>query len=315
MTLLKLGTRNSPLALAQARWVASEIETVTHGEVTCEIHGMTTSGDQLQDRSLIAAGGKGLFTKELDIALENGDVDILVHSLKDVPVELPLGQRILAYPPREDPRDAFISLKYKSISELPEGAVMGTSSLRRKAFLLAKRPDLKVVEFRGNVQTRLKKLEDGVAEATFLACAGLKRLGMEDTISAGLDPREFLPAVGQGILAIAAYPDRLSHAAADAVRSLNHDETERAALAERAALGRLDGSCRTPIAAHLFHEGAGCYRLVVQTADPSGMPFYSAEKELEGLELFLQDFRKLGEETADLILDQAGGRLPHLEDV
>ncbi|MAK60054.1 MAG: hydroxymethylbilane synthase [Ponticaulis sp.] len=315
MTLLKLGTRNSPLALAQARWVAAEIEAILHGDVTCKIVGMTTSGDQLQDRSLIEAGGKGLFTKELDIALEQGEVDILVHSLKDVPVELPLGQRILAYPAREDPRDAFISLKYGSISDLPEGATVGTSSLRRRAFLLAKRPDLNVVEFRGNVQTRLKKLEEGVAEATFLACAGLRRLGMGDTIRSGLDPKDFLPAVGQGILAIAAYPERLNPAAADCVRMLNDAETERAALAERAALGRLDGSCRTPIAAHLFHDGPGCYRLVVQTADPSGKPFYSAEKELEGLELFLQDFRKLGEETADLILDQAGGRLPHLEDV
>jgi len=159
MKTLRIGTRNSPLALAQANWVAREIEAQSDGGVTCELVSMTTSGDQLQDRSLLAAGGKGLFTKELDIALEAGEVDLLVHSLKDVPVELPIGQRIIAYPKREDPRDAFVSLKYESFDDLPEGATLGTSSLRRRAFALAKRPDLKVVEFRGNVQTRLRKLE------------------------------------------------------------------------------------------------------------------------------------------------------------
>ncbi|MAT33690.1 MAG: hydroxymethylbilane synthase [Ponticaulis sp.] len=313
MTILRIGTRNSPLALAQARWVSEQIESVSHGGVTCKIVGMTTTGDQLQDRSLIDAGGKGLFTKELDLALERREVDLLVHSLKDVPVELPVGQRILAYPQREDPRDAFVSLKYKWFSELPEGATVGTSSLRRRAFVLAKRPDLKVVEFRGNVQTRLRKLEDGVADATFLACAGLRRLGLHDEVGSGMDAKDFLPAVGQGILAIAAYPEQLSDDAQRAVRELNHVETERAAISERAALSELDGSCRTPIAAHLFHEGAGCYRLMVQTAHPDGTPMYAAEKMLEGLELFLQDFRALGHEVGKEILAQAGGRLPHLE--
>ena len=314
MTVLRLGTRNSPLALAQAHWVADEISEKSHGAVTCEIVGMTTTGDQIQDRSLLEAGGKGLFTKELDLALERGDVDILVHSLKDVPVELPVGQRIIAYPPREDPRDAFVSLKYSSFYDLPEGAVIGTSSLRRRAFVLAQRPDLKVVEFRGNVQTRLRKLNEGVADATFLACAGLRRLGMDGEISAGIDPRDFLPAVGQGILGIAAYPEKLSEEALEAVKSLNDIEAERAALAERGALTELDGSCRTPIAAHLFNEGPGCYRLIVQTAHPSGTPFFSAERELEGLEIFLADFRRLGHDTAKDLLEQAGGQLPHLGD-
>ncbi|MAP96474.1 MAG: hydroxymethylbilane synthase [Ponticaulis sp.] len=314
MTTLRIGTRNSPLALAQANWVAAEIEAASHGDVTCKIVGMTTSGDQLQDRSLIEAGGKGLFTKELDLAIEAGEVDLLVHSLKDVPVELPTGQRILAYPQREDPRDAFVSLKYKSFSELPDGAVVGTSSLRRRAFLLAIRPDLKIVEFRGNVQTRLKKLSEGVADATFLACAGLNRLGMDKDIGAGLDPKEFLPAVGQGILGIAAYPDKLSDEAVSLIKSLNHVETERAAIAERAALAVLDGSCRTPIAAHLFHEGTGCYRLMVRTAHPSGTPMFGAEKTLEGLELFLNDFRELGKAAGDDILEQTGGQLPHLSE-
>ena len=315
MKTLRIGTRKSPLALAQAEWVASAIEAASHGSVTCQIVAMTTTGDQIQDRSLIEAGGKGLFTKELDLALERGDADILVHSLKDVPVELPVGQRILAYPEREDSRDAFVSLKYRYWSELPEGATLGTSSLRRRAFALARRPDLNVVEFRGNVQTRLKKLEDGVADATFLACAGLSRLGLAGEVGTGLDQKEFLPAVGQGILGIAAFPDRLDPDVAELVKSLNDVETERAAIAERAALAMLDGSCRTPIAAHLFHEGPGCYRLIVRTAHPSGSPMFEAEKELEGLELFLQDFRQLGEDTAAMVLDQAGGRLPHLEGV
>ena len=192
MTTLRIGTRNSPLALAQADWVAREIETAGRGEVTCKLVSMTTTGDQLTDRSLLEAGGKGLFTKELDIALERGDVDILVHSLKDVPVELPVGQRIMAYPAREDPRDAFVSLEYKHFADLPHGAVLGTSSLRRAAFALAQRPDLKIVEFRGNVQTRLKKLGDGVADATFLAAAGLNRLGMADKASTLLDPYGFI---------------------------------------------------------------------------------------------------------------------------
>ena len=313
MTTLRIGTRNSPLALAQADWVAREIETAGRGEVTCKLVSMTTTGDQLTDRSLLEAGGKGLFTKELDIALERGDVDILVHSLKDVPVELPVGQRIMAYPAREDPRDAFVSLEYKHFADLPHGAVLGTSSLRRAAFALAQRPDLKIVEFRGNVQTRLKKLGDGVADATFLAAAGLNRLGMADKASTLLDPYGFVPAVGQGILAIAAYPDRLPAGSKPFIDALNDVETERAAIAERTVLARLDGSCRTPIAVHLFKEGTGCYRLVGCTAHPSGAPFYRAEKELERPVPFLQDFREMGKAVAADILEQAGGVLPHLD--
>ena len=313
MKTLRIGTRNSPLALAQANWVAREIEAQSDGGVTCELVSMTTSGDQLQDRSLLAAGGKGLFTKELDIALEAGEVDLLVHSLKDVPVELPIGQRIIAYPKREDPRDAFVSLKYESFDDLPEGATLGTSSLRRRAFALAKRPDLKVVEFRGNVQTRLRKLEEGVADATFLASAGLNRLALEEKVGRPLDPNSFLPAVGQGILGLAAYPDKLDEDVLGWVTGLNDVTAERAALAECAALTELDGSCRTPIAAHLFHEGTGVYRLNVRVAHPSGAPFYEAEDTLEGLELFLQDFRALGHKVAKKLIEDAGGELPHLE--
>lgn len=313
MKTLRIGTRQSPLALAQSEWVASQLNERLEGKYTCELVAMTTSGDQLQDRSLLEAGGKGLFTKELDIALAEGRVDILVHSLKDVPVMLPPGQRIMAYPKREDPRDAFVSLKYKSLKELPEGAVLGTSSLRRRAQSLATRPDLKPVEFRGNVQTRLKKLEDGVADGTFLAAAGLNRLGAAQHICELLDPDEFLPAVGQGILGIAALSATIDEDVYEALIDLNDTEAERAAVAERAALGKLDGSCRTPIAAHLFHDGPGRYRLKVSVSHPSGQPNYTAEHRLEGEELFLHDFLELGYQVADMIRDKAGDQLPHLE--
>lgn len=313
MKTLRIGTRQSPLAMAQSEWVAGKLNQALAGTHQCELVSMTTSGDQMQDRSLLEAGGKGLFTKELDIALDEQRVDILVHSLKDVPVMLPPGQRILAYPKREDPRDAFVSLKYKSFADLPEGAVLGTSSLRRRAQSLANRPDLKVVEFRGNVQTRLKKLEDGVADATFLAAAGLNRLGVPQHACEVLDADAFLPAVGQGILGIAGIADRLSEDVLSALTDLNDQEAERAATAERAALARLDGSCRTPIAAHLFHEGPGRYRLKVSVAHPAGNPVYTAEHTLENAELFLNDFHELGIKVSEDILAAADGKLPHLE--
>lgn len=313
MKTLRIGTRQSPLALAQSEWVAAQLNEALTGRYECELVGMTTSGDQLQDRSLLEAGGKGLFTKELDTALEKGDVDILVHSLKDVPVQLPDGQRMFAYPRREDPRDAFVSLKYKTFDELPEGAVLGTSSLRRRAQSLARRPDLQTVEFRGNVQTRLKKLSDGVADATFLAAAGLNRLGVPEHACEFLDPDAFLPAVGQGILGIAAMEDRLDDVVIQALYDLNDTEAERAATAERAALAHLDGSCRTPIAAHLFDEGPGRYRLKVSVCHPTGSPVYTSETVLRGAELFLNDFFELGHSVAEDIIEQAGGNLPHLE--
>ncbi len=313
MKTIRIGTRQSPLALAQAEWVASQLNQALHGSHVCELVAMTTSGDQLQDRSLLEAGGKGLFTKELDIALEEGRVDILVHSLKDVPVLLPPGQRIFAYPEREDPRDAFVSLKYKALKDLPQGAVLGTSSLRRRSQALAMRPDLQVVEFRGNVQTRLRKLEDGVADGTFLAAAGLNRLGVPQHACELLDPNEFLPAVGQGILGIAGKVEMLDEDVIRALTALNNTEAERAAISERAALAHLDGSCRTPIAAHLFHDAPGRYRLKVCVSHPSGAPAYVSEKTLEGAELFLHDFLELGEAAGADIREQAGDNLPHLE--
>ena len=312
MKILKIGTRQSPLALAQSKWVADRLNDLLSGAYSCELVGMTTSGDQLQDRSLLAAGGKGLFTKELDIALDNGEVDLLVHSLKDVPVDLPDGQEMLCYPKREDPRDAFVSRRFKSFDDLPEGATLGTSSLRRRAMSLAKRPDLKVVEFRGNVQTRLKKLDDGIADATFLAAAGLNRLGASEHACELLDPEHFLPAVGQGILGLAGYPDKLDRTVMEALSSLNDLSAERAAIAERAVLKHLDGSCRTPIAAHLFQDDKA-FTLKAAVYHPSGAPHYEAINVMEGEFPKLESFKALGHLVGEMILDEANGQLPHLE--
>ncbi len=242
---LKIGTRGSPLALAQAHETRSRLmqaHGLPEGAFTVEV--IQTTGDAVQDRPLSEIGGKGLFTKEIERALLDGRIDIAVHSMKDVATALPEGLVIDCTLPREDVRDAFISLKYKSISELPEGAVVGTSSLRRRAQLLAMRPDLTLVEFRGNVQTRLKKLDDGVAEATFLACAGLRRLGNFE-LANPIETEVMLPACAQGAVGV---ERRIADKAAAALLAPIHDEDTYIRIsAERAFLKELDGSCRTPI--------------------------------------------------------------------
>lgn len=247
MPRLRLGTRGSPLALFQAHLVRDEIcraAGVPQGAV--EIVVFKTTGDKIQDRPLSEAGGKGLFTKELEEALIENRIDLAVHSMKDVPTVSQPGLGLAAILPREDVRDAFISLKHGSIRDLPQGAKVGTSSLRRQAQLLRLRPDLEVVPFRGNVETRLTKLAEGIADATFLAVAGLKRLGLEARITAPIETTEMLPAVAQGAIGIEC---RLNDTATHVlVAPLNHNPTAIAVKAERALLGRLDGSCRTPIA-------------------------------------------------------------------
>lgn len=245
---LRIGTRGSPLAL----WQAREVKRLLHrahpelDDSAVEIVVITTTGDRIRDRALAAAGGKGLFTKEIEESLADGSVDLAVHSMKDMPTTLPDGMDICCLLPREDPRDAFISLVAGSIDDLPEGAIVGTASLRRQSQLLFRRPDLKVVIFRGNVQTRLAKLEAGEAAATFLANAGLTRLGMTDRITALIEPEEMLPAVAQGAIGIEIRSDD------DATRArlapLHDAGTEAAVVAERSMLAALDGSCRTPIA-------------------------------------------------------------------
>jgi hydroxymethylbilane synthase len=235
------------LALAQAHEVRARLM-AAHGlpEDAFEICVYKTTGDTIQDRPLAEVGGKGLFTKEIEEALIAREIDLAVHSMKDMQTELPAGLGIGAVLPREDVRDAFISLKYASLSALPNGAVVGTSSLRRQAQVKRIRPDLEVVGFRGNVQTRLKKLADGVADATLLACAGLNRLGMADRITSPIGTSEILPAVAQGAIAIEIRSDDTK--TAEAIAPLNHQETAICVTAERAFLTRLEGSCRTPIA-------------------------------------------------------------------
>ena len=242
---LRIGTRGSPLAMWQALHVRDRLAAL-YPATSISIEEIKTTGDQILDRPLSEVGGKGLFTKELDRAVLDGRCDIAVHSLKDVETWLAEGIRLAAILEREDVRDAFISPKADSIDALPSGAKVGTSSLRRKAQLLAMRPDLEVVLFRGNVQTRLRKLEEGVADATFLAYAGLKRLEMAHVATSVLPPETLLPAVGQGALAIAIREDDVR--TAEMLTSLNDAETAACTSCERAFLEVLDGSCHTPIA-------------------------------------------------------------------
>jgi hydroxymethylbilane synthase len=246
---LRLGTRGSPLALAQAhetrdRLIAAFPDLGAPDAVSIVV--ISTAGDRIQDRALLEAGGKGLFTKEIEQALLDGAIDIAVHSLKDAPTDQPAGLTFAAFLPREDHRDAWISPKAAHPSLLPPGAVVGTASLRRQAFLLMQRPDLRVAPLRGNVETRLRKLAEGRMDATLLAMAGLRRLGLADQATAVLEPETMLPAVAQGVIALqvrAADADTQHHACA-----LDCPVTASRAKAERAMLARLDGSCRTPIA-------------------------------------------------------------------
>lgn len=246
-TPMKIGTRGSPLALAQAHETRDRLmAALNQPEDAFEIKVISVTGDRVQDRPLGQIGGKGLFTKEIEEELLNGGIDIAVHSMKDMPVDLPDGLIIDCLLPREDVRDGFLSTGIKSIAELAEGAVVGTSSLRRRAQLLYRRPDLQVVEFRGNVQTRLKKLADRVAEATFLAMAGLNRLGMGNDTATPISPDDMLPAIAQGAIGIERRED--DAVTAEALALINHAETGTRLAAERTLLAGLDGSCQTPIA-------------------------------------------------------------------
>ncbi|HHC29915.1 MAG TPA: hydroxymethylbilane synthase, partial [Rhodobacterales bacterium] len=248
---LKIGTRGSPLALAQAHETRARLMAAFDlPEAAFEVVVIKTTGDDAAliaaDRPLKEIGNKGLFTKEIEEQLASGGIDIAVHSMKDMPVEQPTGLILDTYLPREDTSDAFVSFSYETIGDLPQGATVGTSSLRRKAQLLHRRPDLNIIEFRGNVQTRLRKLEDGVAEATFLAMAGINRLGMEEVPRTAITPEQMLPAVAQGAIGI----ERRSAdtATADLLAALHDADTGQRLAAERAFLAALDGSCETPIA-------------------------------------------------------------------
>jgi hydroxymethylbilane synthase len=250
-----IGTRASPLALAQAHETQRRLAAALGlAPEQLRLAPMRTTGDAIQDRPLAQAGGKGLFTKELDIALIEGATDLAVHSAKDLPTDLPDGLTIAGYLPREDARDAFISRLAGTLSELPAGAIVGSASLRRQAMVLRARPDLKVTLLRGNVGTRLAKVEAGQIGATLLAIAGMKRLGLDHHATAILSEDEFLPAVGQGAIAIVTRTadDRTR----EAVSRIADKTTGIAIAAERAFLAVLDGSCRTPIAGHAKLDGS-----------------------------------------------------------
>ncbi len=243
---LRLGTRGSPLAMAQAHEVRGKLM-AAHGlgEDEIEIVVIKTIGDQILDRALAEVGGKGLFTKEIETALIEGEIDLAVHSMKDMPTVLPDGLVISTMLEREDTRDAFISNKAARPQDLPQGAVVGTASLRRQAQLKHMRPDLEVITYRGNVQRRLEKLEEGVVDATFLAYAGLRRLGLEDVITSIVPHEDMLPAVAQGAIGIEIRQGDDKTAAL--LAPVNHQTTQICVNAERAFLHVLDGSCRTPI--------------------------------------------------------------------
>jgi hydroxymethylbilane synthase len=258
VAFLRIGTRGSPLALWQAREVRARLAAAHAVEPDAiAIVPIRTSGDMIQDRPLAEAGGKGLFTKEIEQALIDGAIDLAVHSSKDMPTALPAGLELAACLPREDVRDAFICRKATSLTGLPHGAVVGTASLRRQAMVKRLRPDVSVVTFRGNVDTRLKKLDDGVVDATLLAFAGLKRLGREAAATAVLEVDAFLPAVGQGAIGIEVR--EADGRTCDLLAKINHAETLTALRTERAFLAVLDGSCRTPIAGHARIEGGNIF--------------------------------------------------------
>ncbi|MPZ57155.1 MAG: hydroxymethylbilane synthase [Rhizobiales bacterium] len=267
--LLRIGTRGSPLALAQARQVRARLAAA----LACEpervaIVPIRTSGDTIQDRPLAEAGGKGLFTKEIEEALIAGAIDVAVHSAKDMPTLLPAGLAIAACLPREDARDVFISRVAKTLAALKPGAVVGTASLRRQAQVLRLRPDVEVVAFRGNVETRIAKLEAGKVDATLLALAGLRRLGLEQAATAVLGVDEFVPAVGQGIIAMETRDDDAT--TRNIVEMIGDQPAQWALAAERGFLSALDGSCRSPIAGHAVVAGAEVrFRGMILRADGS----------------------------------------------
>lgn len=295
----KIGTRGSPLALAQAHETRSRLMTAFDlQEDAFEICVIKVTGDIIQDRALREIGGKGLFTKEIEEALLDGSIDIAVHSMKDMPVVQPNGLLLDTYLPREDVRDAFVSFAGKGLRDLEQGATVGSSSLRRRAQLLARRPDLNVVEFRGNVQTRLKKLQDGVATATFLAMAGLNRLGLDEVPKTPIKVEDMLPAVAQGAIGI---ERRASDTrAADMLAAIHDTSTGQRLACERAFLARLDGSCETPIGGLAEFDGSSL-RLRGEILREDGSEVFSDDATAP-----IEDGEALGQEMASRLLSWAG---------
>lgn len=294
----KIGTRGSPLALWQAHEVRRcLVAAYSLPEAAFEIVVIKVTGDQILDKALKEIGGKGLFTREIEEALLDGGIDIAVHSMKDMPTMQPAGLILDCYLPREDVRDGFVSPAVAGLMDLPQGATVGSSSLRRRAQLAHRRPDLKLVEFRGNVQTRMKKLEDGVAVATFLAMAGLNRLGMAQHAKP-IAVTEMLPAVAQGAIGV---ERRLADPRAEAMlAAIHHTPTGQQLAAERGFLARLDGSCETPIAGLAVLEGATLW-LRGEILRPDGTRVVAGE--LRGP---VADAAAIGAALADQVLAEAG---------
>ena len=274
--LLRIGTRGSPLALAQAHELRARLAAaLAVAPDAIAIHVIKTTGDMIQNRPLVDIGGKGLFTKEIEQALLDRAIDVAVHSAKDIPAVLPDGLMLAACLPREDARDAFISRKAATLMGLADGAVVGTASPRRQALVKRLRRDLAVVPFRGNVETRLKKLDAGEVDATLLAMAGLKRLGLAAAATAPLDLDDFLPAVGQGVIALETRID--DDATRVRLAAIDDADAATALAAERAFLAVLEGSCRTPIAGHA-RIVAGALRFRGLIARPDGSASFDAER-------------------------------------
>ncbi len=299
---LIIATRESPLALAQAHHVKSELESVIPG-LSVTLLGMTTRGDQILDKPLAKIGGKGVFIKELEVALQEGRAHLAVHSLKDVPMTLPKGFILAAILPREDARDAFVSSKYASLAAMPSGAIVGTSSLRRAAILKRAYPTLKYEPVRGNVNTRLAKLDSGEFDAIILAAAGLIRLGMKDRITMCIPVEESLPAPGQAALGIEVISD--DEDTAEIVSELDHAPTAIACTAERMVSRLLGGSCELPLGAYAdFVEGDKPLRLRAFVSNLDGSEVVSAEA------FGTPDMPEaLGEEVAKLLKAQGADRI------
>uniref|UniRef100_A0A0D6R5U8 Porphobilinogen deaminase, chloroplastic n=1 Tax=Araucaria cunninghamii TaxID=56994 RepID=A0A0D6R5U8_ARACU len=302
--LVRIGTRGSPLALAQAyetrdKLKAAHCELAEEGAV--EITIIKTTGDKILNQPLADIGGKGLFTKEIDEALLEGKIDIAVHSMKDVPTYLPDGTILPCNLPREDVRDAFISATAASLAELPAGSIVGSASLRRQSQLLYRYPSLKVTNFRGNVQTRLRKLSEGVVHATLLALAGLKRLSMTQHVTAVLSIDEMLPAIAQGAIGIACRSN--DEKMANYLASLNDEETRLAVACERAFLETLDGSCRTPIAGYAFRDKDGCCSFRGLIATPDGTRVLETSR--KGSYVY-EDMIAIGVDAGKELLGRAG---------
>jgi len=298
--ILKIGTRGSKLALTQSRWVKENIE-AKHPDVKVELVRIKTTGDKILDSPLSKVGGKGLFVKEIEEALIEKHVDLAVHSMKDVPAELPDALSLSIFPIREDPRDALISRGDLTLDQLPQGANVGTSSLRRAAQLLHRRRDLNIVSLRGNVDTRLRKLETEGLNAIILATAGLKRLGFENRITQILPSEHVLPAIGQGALGLEVRQD--DEQTIGLIDFLNHDSTEVAVRAERAFLKKLEGGCQVPIAGFA-------------TLDGDTLHFTGMVAELDGTRLIKDEItgdrnqaEELGITLAGNLLDAGAGEI------